>query len=83
MLSVVTDAQAQDELRLDLDELAWEGARRMLVAALEVEVADYLARYGEARDARGTPRWCGTAMWQARKVTGGGRHPGGAGATGR
>ena len=33
-----------------LDELAREGARRMLVAALEVEVADYLARFGEVRD---------------------------------
>jgi hypothetical protein len=27
MLSVVTDAQAQDELRLDLDQLVREGAR--------------------------------------------------------
>jgi hypothetical protein len=30
MLSVATDAQAQDKLRLDLDELVREGARRML-----------------------------------------------------
>ncbi len=29
-----------------LDELAREGARRMLVAALEAEVAEYLARCG-------------------------------------
>ena len=36
-----------------LDELAREGARRMLVAALEAEVAEYLARHGEARDERG------------------------------
>jgi hypothetical protein len=33
MLSVVPDAQAQDELRLDLDQLVREGARRMLAAA--------------------------------------------------
>jgi hypothetical protein len=30
MLSVVTDAQAHDELRLDLDQIVGEGARRML-----------------------------------------------------
>ena len=35
MLSVVTDEQAQPVLRLDLDELACEGARRMLAQALE------------------------------------------------
>ena len=45
MLSVVTDAQAHDELRLDLDELVREGARRMLAAALEVEVDAYLAAH--------------------------------------
>ena len=33
MLSVVTDAQTQPELCLDLDELAREGARRMLASA--------------------------------------------------
>jgi hypothetical protein len=38
MLSVITDAQAQDELRLDLDQLVREGSRRMLAAALEAEV---------------------------------------------
>ena len=43
MLSVATDAQAHDGLRLDLDELVREGARRMLAAALEAEVDDYLA----------------------------------------
>jgi hypothetical protein len=53
MLSVVTDAQAQDELRLDLDELVREGARRMLAAALEVEVDAYLAAHAAERDARG------------------------------
>ena len=43
MLSVVTDAQAHDGLRLDLDALAREGARRMLAVALEAEVDAYLA----------------------------------------
>ena len=51
-----------------LDELAREGARRMLVAALEAEVADYVARFGESAMRRATPRWCGTATARPRKV---------------
>jgi hypothetical protein len=43
MLSVIIDAQAHDELDLDLDAIVREGARRMLAAALEAEVDDYLA----------------------------------------
>ena len=52
-----------------LDELAREGARRMLVAALEAEVADYLARYEEARDERGHAEVVRNGHGQARKVT--------------
>jgi transposase-like protein len=47
MVSVATDAQAQDELRMDLDQLVREGARRMLAAALEAEVDAYLATHAE------------------------------------
>ena len=54
---------------LSLDELAREGARRMLVAALEAEVADYLARYGEARDERGHAEVVRNGHGQPRKVT--------------
>jgi transposase-like protein len=53
MLSVVADEQARAELRVDLDELAREGARRMLAAALEAEVDDYLATHAAERDERG------------------------------
>jgi putative transposase len=53
MLSVVTDAQTHDELRVDLDAIVREGARRMLAAALEAEVDDYLAAYAAERDERG------------------------------
>jgi transposase-like protein len=53
MLSVVTDAQARPELRLDLDELAREGARRMLAQALEAEVDAYLAAHADQVDERG------------------------------
>ena len=53
MLRVVTDARAHDELRLDLDELVREGARRMLAAALEAEVDDYLVAHLAERDEGG------------------------------
>jgi putative transposase len=53
MLSVVTDAQAHDELRLDLDAIVREGARRMLAAALEAEVDAYLAAHAVERDGSG------------------------------
>jgi transposase-like protein len=53
MLSVVTPEQPASELRLDLDELAREGARRMLAAALEAEVDDYLTAHAAERDERG------------------------------
>jgi hypothetical protein len=44
MLKVVGNEATQDEgdRRSLLDEIAREGARRMLVAALETEVASYL-----------------------------------------
>jgi putative transposase len=53
MLSVVADDAAQAELRLDLDELFREGARRMLAAALEAEVDADIAADAEQVDERG------------------------------
>jgi putative transposase len=53
MLSVITDAQAHDELRLDLDQLVREGARRMLAAGLEAEIDAYLAAHAAERDEHG------------------------------
>ncbi len=53
MLSVIADGSARAELCLDLDELAREGARRMLAAALEAEVDAYLAVYDAERDEHG------------------------------
>jgi putative transposase len=53
MLSVVADEAARAELYADLDELARKGARRMLAAALEAEVDDYLAAHAAERDERG------------------------------
>ena len=53
MLSVIPDEAAQAELRLDLDELFGEGARRMLAVALEAEVDAYIAYYAEQVDEHG------------------------------
>jgi hypothetical protein len=53
MLSVATDVQAHDGLRLDLDELVREGARRMLAVALEAEVDADLAAHLAERDEGG------------------------------
>jgi transposase-like protein len=53
MLSVIADDSARAELRLDLDALAREGARRMLAVALEAEVDAYLAACAGERDEHG------------------------------
>jgi putative transposase len=53
MLSVATTDQAAGELRLDLDAIVREGARRMLAVALEAEVDDYLAAHQAERDEHG------------------------------
>ena len=53
MLSVATNARADAELCLDLDQIVREGARRMLAAALEAEVDDYLAASAGERDEQG------------------------------
>jgi putative transposase len=53
MLSVVTPEQAHDALRMDLDAIVREGARRILAAALEAEVDEYLAAHATERDEQG------------------------------
>jgi putative transposase len=53
MLSVITPEPATSELRLDLDAIVREGARRMLAAALEAEVDAYLAAHAAERDEHG------------------------------
>jgi putative transposase len=52
----------------DLDEIAREGARRMLAQALEAEVADYIARNQE-RDENGRAQVVRNGKARARKVT--------------
>ena len=53
MLKIVTDDAVSDDLASPLDELVAEGARRMLMAGLEAEVADYIARHQELVDETG------------------------------
>jgi transposase-like protein len=53
IFGLVADEQARAALHADLDELAREGARRMLAAALEAEVDDYLAVHAAERDEGG------------------------------
>jgi len=45
MLKVVADEAAREDLTASLDEIAREGTRRMLAAALEDEVAAYIAAH--------------------------------------
>jgi putative transposase len=47
------DEQTREELMLDLDEIARQGARRMLAEALEAEVQNYLEAARGERDERG------------------------------
>jgi hypothetical protein len=44
-LKIVPDDADRDDLSGSLDELVAEGARRMLIAGLEAEVADYIERH--------------------------------------
>jgi transposase-like protein len=53
MLTVLTDASTGEELASTLDEICREGARRMLAAALELEVEDYLSALRGEVDATG------------------------------
>ena len=53
MLKIVADEVDRDDLAATLDGLVLEGARRMLMAGLEVEVADYVERHEQLVDEAG------------------------------
>ena len=63
----VTRLQPKDFIS-DLDEIAREGARRMLAEALEAEVADYIASHQE-RDENGRAQIVRNGKASPRKVT--------------
>lgn len=54
---------------MGLDDVAREGARRMLVAALEAEVAEYVERYRSERDGAGRAQVVRNGKARPRKVT--------------
>jgi hypothetical protein len=53
MLKVVAGEAAREDQAAGLDEIVREGARRMLAAALEDEVAAYIAAHAAERDENG------------------------------
>jgi len=58
-----------NELLTDLDELASEGVRRMLVSALDAEVAEYVERHRSDRDEEGRAQVVRNGKARPRKVT--------------
>jgi hypothetical protein len=62
MRRIHQDNEVREELLLcDLDEIARQGARRMLIEALEAEVEEYVEAARSERDHRGhMPWWQGT-----------------------
>ena len=71
MLKVFEDQvrSQKGDLGTDLDELAREGARRMLAIALQLEVDAYVGKYGGFRDERGHALVVRNGKARARKVT--------------
>ena len=53
----------------ELDEIALAGARRMLMAALKTEAADYVERHGDERDAEGRALVVHNGRSKGRKLT--------------
>ncbi len=71
MLKLFMDAPAEQAggLEFTLDELAREGARRMLAVALEAEVAAYVERYRGERDEAGHALVVRNGKARPRRVT--------------
>lgn len=71
MLRIIEDGSGSkgNELLTDLDELAREGARRMLVSALDAEVAEYVERHRSDRDEDGRAQVVRNGKARPRKVT--------------
>jgi len=61
--------EGTEEITLALDELAREGARRMIAAALRAEADEYVERFGDERDEDGHRRVVRNGRAQERRVT--------------
>src|SRR5260370_9282938 len=71
MLKAVESGAGREagEQLLEMDEIARMGARRMLMAALEVEAADYVERHRHERDEEGRALVVHNGRSQGRKLT--------------
>jgi len=71
MFKYITDATdcTAPEVTQTLDELAREGARRMIAAALELEVVEYVEKLRSQRDEKGHALVVRNGKARARKVT--------------
>jgi transposase-like protein len=70
MLRIVASEQGeQDALKLDLDALVREGARRMLLAALKAEVDQYVTDHADHRDEAGHALVVRNGVAEPRNVT--------------
>jgi transposase-like protein len=70
MLKIVVDEAGREDLAAGLDEIVREGARRMLAAALEDEVAAYIAAHAGERDEAGRRLVVRNGHARPRQVTG-------------
>src|SRR3954453_6370442 len=61
--------EGSEEIAVTLDELAREGARRMIAAALEAEVGEYVERFVDERDQDGKRLVVGNGRARQRRVT--------------
>lgn len=71
MLRILEDGSESkgNGLLKDLDELAREGARRMLASALDAEATEYVERHRGGRDAAGRAQVVRNGKARSRKVT--------------
>ena len=70
MLKIIGGTEgAEEQLRLDVDELARQGALQMLAAALEWEVQEYVQRYAGQLEEAGRRQVVRNGRAWARKIT--------------
>ena len=70
MLSIVNPEQQEvQDLSSNLDEIARQGAKRMLIEALQQEVAEYVGNTSEERDESGKALVVRNGKARPRKVT--------------
>ena len=69
MLKIITGKEEKSEEKMSLDDWAREGARRMIQAALEAEVEDYMNRLRDERDENDRARVVRNGKAKPRRLT--------------